>query len=471
MAQQHMAEQQPDRWGERLPRKLGLLSAIAVLVGTTIGSGIFRVPATIAGQLHAPGPVILAWVLGGLISLCGALTIAELAAALPRSGGIFAYLLEGFGPVPAFLFGWAEMTVIRPCALASIATIFAEYLGYFLPLTPTAARVVAVVAIGCVALINYVGVRQAAALMNVMTTVKYSALAVLAILAFTAGSGSVSHYVPLCGRSCELPLLATALIPILYTYDGWANLSYVSGEVKNPQRTLPLALILGTFAIVVVYLVVNLAFIYLVPLPEMARSNLVAATAAQRIELLGSSGGAVIAAVVLVASFSGLNGSIMTGPRVVFAMAERGLFFRAIARVSPKFETPSVAIGLAAALGTLYACQNDFAELAGKFVLGSWPFYALAVAAAFVLRRRRPGLPRPYLCWGYPIVPALFIAVSIGMTLNALWTDPVNTSLTFAVILAGVPAYFIWFAWTRRARRGLETAPALQAEPPHITRD
>ncbi|MBS0421306.1 MAG: amino acid permease [Proteobacteria bacterium] len=433
----------PDRWGERLPRTLGLTSAIAVLIGTTIGSGIFRVPATIAHQLHAPGPVLLAWILGGLISLCGALTIAELAAAMPRSGGVFAYLLEAFGPLPGFLFGWAELTIVRPCALASIATIFSEYLGYFFPLTPSTARVVAVVAIACVALINYSGVGRAAAVMNVMTTLKYGALAALACLAFTAGSGNKAHFLPLCNQSCEWPLLVSALIPILYTYDGWGNLSYVSGEIKDPQRTLPLALILGTVAIIVIYLIVNTAFIYLVPLPEMAHSNLIAATAAQRIGLFGGFGGAAISAVVLISTFSGLNGSIMTGPRILFAMAERGLLFKSVARISPRFATPSVAIWLAAGLGALYASQNDFAQLASKFILGSWPFFALAVAGVFVLRRTRPDLARPYRTWGYPVVPVVFIVVSIGMTANALWTDPVNTSLTFAIIAAGLPLYYL----------------------------
>ena len=451
-----------DSWGERLPRNLGLLSAVAVLVGTTIGSGIFRVPATVAAQLQGPGPVILAWVLGGLVSLCGALSLAELASAMPRSGGVFAYILEAFGPLPAFLFGWAEMTVIRPAALAGIATIFAEYLGYFIPLTSGRARAVAAAAIVAVALINYFGVRRAAALMNLMTFVKYSALAVLAVLAFTVGSGSLAHFTPLGGSGFDLSLLASALIPILYTYDGWGNLSFVGGEVRNPQRTLPQALILGTLAILAVYLMINLAFIYLVPLSEIANSKLIAATAAQQIPLLGGYGGSLIAALVIVSTFSGLNGSLMTGPRVVFAMADRGLFVRIVARVSPRFETPSVAIGLAAGLGVVYVSQNDFAQLAGRFILGVWPFYVLAVAAVFVLRRKRPDLPRPYRCWGYPIVPALFIVASLGMTLNALWTDPVSSSITFGIILAGVPVYYAWLTFTRRPAAATVTETACE---------
>ncbi len=446
-----------DAWGERLPRRLGLWSAIAVLVGSTIGSGIFRVPAGVAERLQEPGPVMLAWVLGGVIALCGALTLAELAAALPRSGGVFAYLLEGFGPFPAFLFGWSELTVIRASALGAIATIFAEYLGYFIQLTPPQVRYIAAGAVVLAGVLNYVGVQSAARFMNLITVLKYGALAGLTLLAFTAGEGSASHFTPAWSGGVQLSLLGTALISIMWTYDGWADLSFMGGEVKDPGRTLPLALIMGTGAIVVVYLLLNVAYIYLVPLAEMAMSPLIAATAAERITLFAGAGGAIISGVVMVSCLGALNGSMMTGPRIFFAMADRGLFFRAIARVSPRYQSPSVAIWLATVLGVVYVLFNDFQQLADKFILGIWPFYALAVAAVFVLRRTRPDLPRPYLTWGYPVVPLLFLLASVGMVLNALWTDPLNTGITFGIILAGIPVYL---AWRARAGPMPETAAA-----------
>lgn len=442
---------QPDAWGERLPRHLGLGSAIAVLVGSTIGSGIFRVPAGVAGRLHDPGPVLLAWVIGGLVALFGALTYAELAAALPRSGGVFAYILEGFGPLPAFLFGWSELTVIRASALGAIATIFAEYLGYFVRLDPEQVRWVAAGAILGMGALNYIGVNSAAFVMNLTTIAKFGALAALGLLAFTAHPGDASHFTPAWPSGVNLSLLGTALIAIMWTYDGWADLSFMGGEVKNPGRTLPLALILGTAAIVLVYLLLNVAYIYLVPLPEMAGAKLIAATAADRIPLLAGAGGAVVSGIVILSCFGALTGSMMTGPRIFFAMADRGLFFRSIARVSPRFQSPSVAIWLATALGITYVLLNDFQQLADKFILGIWPFYALAVAAVFVLRRTRPDLPRPYRTWGYPVVPLLFLLASVAMVVNALWTDPVNTGITFAIILAGIPVYFGWRAWSARA--------------------
>jgi basic amino acid/polyamine antiporter, APA family len=437
-----------DAWGERLPRHLGLWSAVAVLVGSTIGSGIFRVPASVADRLQDPGPVLLAWVIGGILALFGALTLAELAGAMPRSGGVFAYILEAFGPLPAFLFGWSELAVIRASALGAIATIFAEYLGYFIPLTPFQVRLVAATGVVAVGLLNYLGVSRASVVMNLVTILKYGALAVLGLLAFSAGEGSWDHFSPAWGSSLNVSLIGTALIAIMWTYDGWADLSFMGGEVKNPGRTLPMALIIGTAGILLIYLLLNLSYIYLVPLPEMARSPLIAATAAERIPLLGRYAGGIISLVVMVSCFGTLHGSMMTGPRIFFAMADRGLFFQSIARVSPRYQSPSVAIWLATVLGVIYVLLNDFQQLADKFILGIWPFYALAVAAVFVLRRIRPDMPRPYRTWGYPVVPILFLLASVGMMANALWTDPVNTGITFGIILVGLPVYYAWRAWS-----------------------
>ncbi|HTD30909.1 MAG TPA: amino acid permease [Steroidobacteraceae bacterium] len=432
-----------DQWGERMPRSVGLLQTIAVSVGVAIGSGIFRVPATVAAQLQAPGAILLCWVLGGIIALCGALTVAELAGALPRSGGIFAYLLEAYGPVPAFLFGWTELVVIRAAALGAIATIFAEYLGYFWPLTPQQVRYAAALAIAVIGAINYVGVQRAAALQSITTALKYAALLGLGLLAFTARGGSGAHFSSPWGAGMSLSLLATALIPVLWTYDGWADPATMAGEISDPQRTLPRALIAGALCVMLVYLVVNVGFLYALAPAQMADSSLIAATVAERIPLLGSAGAGAIAAAVVLAAFSGLNASMMTGSRVFFAMADRGLFFRFAARISPRFHSPSVAIALATVLGAAYVLENDFAQLADKFVLGIWPFYALTVAAVFVLRRTRPDLVRPYRVWGYPVVPAVFLLASVLMVANALISDPHNTGITFLIILAGVPVYWV----------------------------
>jgi amino acid transporter len=427
-----------------MPRSVGLLQTVAVSIGITIGSGIFRVPATVAAQLQAPGAMLLCWVLGGIIALCGALTIAELAGALPRSGGIFAYLLEAYGPLPAFLFGWTELVVVRAAALGAIATIFAEYLGYFWPLSEHGVRCTAALAIVFIGALNYLGVQRAAALQSLTTALKYAALLILGLLAFTARGGSVAHFAARAPAPWSLSLLATALIPVMWTYDGWADPATMAGEIRDPQRNLPRALIAGALCVMLVYLIVNVGFLYALAPAQMSGARLIAASVAQRIPLLGGAGGAVIAAAVVLAAFSGLNGSMMTGSRVFFAMADRGLFFRFVARVSPRFHSPSIAIALASVLGVAYVLANDFAQLADKFILGIWPFYALAVAAVFTLRRTHPQLERPYRVFGYPLVPLIFLAASVLMVGNALVADPRDTGLTFLIIAAGVPAYGLW---------------------------
>ena len=434
---------------DRLPRNLGLWSAAAVLVGTTIGSGIFRVPSEVARDVGAAGPMLLVWVLGGLVTLTGALSIAEMAAAFPRSGGIFAYILESEGRFWAFLYGWSELTVIRASAIGGISSIFAKYLGQFITLTSQQERYVAALTIVVIACLNYVGISYASVLMNITTILKYGALVGLGLFAFTAGT----HAAPAAPSAVVVTASAilTALVPVMYTYDGWSNLSFIGGEVKDPGRNMPRALILGTSAIVLIYLVVNAAYLYLLPVPAIASAERVAATAAEQIPMFGSAGAAIIAGIVMVSCFGSVNGSIMTGPRVFFAMSDRGLLFPLVARVSPRFKTPSVAIWLAAALAVAYVLQNSFAQLADRFVLGTWPFYALAVIGVFILRRKRPDLPRPYRTFGYPVTPALFLLASVGMMANAIYTNPKDNVVTFGIILAGIPVYGAWRIWERRS--------------------
>ena len=431
-----------------MPRTVGVWSAVVVLVGVTVGSGIFRVPATVAGFLHSPGPAMLCWLIGGLVALTGALSVAELAAALPRSGGIFAYLLETYGKLPAFLFGWTELAVIRASALGATATIFAEYLGYFIPLTAAEVHEVAALAILVVGTINYIGVRRAVAVLAPATAAKFAALLVLGVLAFTAVSGASAHHRVLWQGGAQVSLIATALVPVMWTYDGWADVSFMGGEIYQPQRTLPLALILGTCCVMLAYLLVNLGFWYALPADDIAHAPLVATTVATHIPLFGSAGVAVIAVVVLVSTFSGLHASLMTGSRVLFAMGDRGLLFRSVGRVSPWFQSPSTAIWLSTGLGVAYVLQSNFAQLADRFVLGLWPFYVLTVAGIYVLRRTRPDLPRPYRTWGYPVVPALFLIASLWMLGNSLLTDPSDTGITLLVIVAGIPVYYVWRKFT-----------------------
>jgi amino acid transporter len=404
------------------------------------------VPSSIAADVGTVGAIMLIWIVGALVALFGALTLAELASIYPRTGGIYVFLKETYGPVPAFLFGWTELLVIRPSALGAIAMIFAEYLHYLLPEPFQATfpvRLVAAAAIILLALANIRSVSWGAAVQNISTVAKVAALVGLAVVAFIWGGGAEGSLAePVTFTPLSWGGFGVALIAVLWAYDGWADLTFMAGEVRDPGRTLPRALMGGTLAIIAIYLVVNMAYLYVLPVHEMAGSRLVAAAAAEKIFM--TAGAAIVSAMVMLSAFGALNGSTMTGPRIFFAMAEDGLFFRPIAAVHPRFQTPYMAIGLAAALGVIYVSVRTFEQLADAFILGIWPFYILAVGAVFLLRRRRPDIERPYRTLGYPVVPLVFLLASIAIMLNSLIRQPATTMISFGVIIAGVPAYYIW---------------------------
>lgn len=448
----------PDRWGERLPRKLGLLSAIAVVIGSTIGGGIFRTPAIIADRVPSPLWMLGVWVLGGLLALCGALTYAELGAMFPRSGGVFVYLREGFGRMPAFLFGWTELIVIRASALGAIAIPFAEYLlrslGYDPRVEPYAGAVhyVAAAAILITATFNYIGIKWSALVLNLTTAAKYLALLLLVALAFGVGHGDFSHFTRADGP-VRPGLFGLSLVSVLWVYDGWGDLSFVGGEVKDPERNLPRAFILGTLAVIAIYMLANAAYLYMLPVSLMRHSQLVAADSAQLI--IGRFGVGLVAVVVMISTFGTLAGSMLTGPRIFFAMSDHGLFFRSLAQVHPRFKTPARAIALTATLAIVFTLLRGFEGLADTFVLAIWPFYALAAAAVPVLRRRDPKRARPVRTFGYPVTPFLFVLAAVAILTNAAITKPQDPLIAFGVILAGVPAYLWW-----RSREGSGGAPA-----------
>src|SRR5262245_16931583 len=444
-----------------LPRKLGLLSAIAVLIGSTIGSGIFRSPAGIAQKIPDESLFFLAWIAGGICVMAGALTYAELAGALPYTGGVFVYLREAFGRLPAFLFGWAELTILRASALGAIATVFSEYLLRILgvPAGSDLVHYVAAAAILLVALFNFLGMNIGAAIQNLTTGAKYAALLVLVLASFLLHSNVSTGPAPLAAvPSSSVSLFGLALISILWVYDGWADVTFLSGEVRNPRRNLPLALIIGTSAVIVIYLLANLAYAHIFSLEQVANSKLVAADVAAA--LVGNVGVNLVSIAVMISAFGTLNGSMMTCPRIFFAMADSGLLFKNIEAVQPQYKTPHVAIALAAVMASAFVMVRNFDQLADTFVLGVWPFYAGGVAAVYVLRRKRPELQRPYKVWGYPITPAIFLAAALFLLGNAIVTDFANTSAllrglttpegtgttlaVFAILLAGVPVFWLW---------------------------
>ncbi len=434
-----------------LPRTLGLWSSVALVIGITIGSGIFRSPAGIAQKVPNASLMIGLWALGGAITLCGALSLAELAAALPETGGLYAYLREGWGRLPAFLFGWSELVLIRASALGGIAIVFGDYLlrslGVDPGVHPTLSRALSAGAIAFAAAANIRGANVGAAIVGVATWMKFAALAVLVLASFALGSGhgaSAAHFTAASGQPVALGAMGLALVSILWAYDGWADLSFASGEVKDPTRNLPRAIILGTVAIVAIYVLTNIAYLYVSPIDAVAQSPLVAADT--MLALFGRTGVALVSIFVMISSFSSLNGSMLASPRVFFAMADDRLFFPAIARVHPRYRTPYVAILLAALLGIALVMSRSFERLTDTFVLAIWPFYALGVAAIYRLRRSAPEMARPYRAIGYPLVPALFIVAVAAFVVNSLVHDTTNSVITFALIGAGIPIFYAFFA-------------------------
>jgi amino acid transporter len=436
-----------------LVRRLGLWSSIGIVIGITIGSGIFRTPAGIATRVPDPRLMMSVWLLGGFITMCGALSVAELAGALPHTGGLYVYLREGWGRLVAFLFGWSELVLIRASALGAISTVFGEYLLRSIGIDPAAheawADYLSAGAIVFAALVNVRGVQFGAAIVGMSTVTKFSALAFLVAASFLIGGGHGATLTNFMAGEAHVKagLFGLALISVLWAYDGFADLSFASGEVANPQRNLPRAIIFGTLGILVIYLSANAAYLYVSPVDTVARSRLIAADTMYA--LFGQIGVVLVSVVVMISAFGSLNGSMLASPRVFFAMADDGLFFRTVARVHPDYKTPYVAILLAAALGVTFVLTRTFEQLADTFVLSIWPFYAFGVAAIYRLRASRPDLPRPYKVIGYPVVPAIFIAGVVYLVLNALITDTLWTSVTFAIVFAGVPVYYAMFAKPR----------------------
>jgi amino acid transporter len=386
--------------------------------------------------------MLLVWVVGGLVAMCGALALAEVAALYPDAGGMYVYLREAFGPLTAFLFGWLYL-IVMPAGAGAIALVFAEYLGRLVPLTLGQIRGVAVALIVLLAAAQYRSLRFGAAIQNASTIAKVGAIMGMTAAAFLLGAPGGGAW---SGGPTATPAtwsgFGLGVVAVLWAYNGWQDVTCLSGEVRDPGRALPRAIVGGTLTVVAVYLLANLAYLRVLSIEEIARSPLVAADLAVR--LVGPVGRGLIAALVCVSTFGSLNAVLMAIPRVFWAMADDGLFFRTVAAVHPRYRTPHMAITSLAALAILYLALRSFEQLIEAFVLASLPFWALGVASVIVLRRRRPELARAYRTPGYPVVPLLFVAAMIALVGNSFWEHPETTVTSLGAIAAGVPLYYGW---------------------------
>ncbi len=435
-----------------LQRRLGLWSSVAVLIGITIGSGIFRSPAGIAAKLPGPLPLMAVWVAGGVVALCGALSLAEIASVYPKTGGIYAYLRECWGRMPAFLFGWAEFIIIRAAAIGAISLTFAEYslrvAGFDASVAPYSdwSHWLAALAIIVTSAFNIVGMRWGSLIQNITTVAKYAGLLIIAVMAIAIGLPKTGgHFTPMAPPgSFSVGAFGLALVSVLWAFDGWADVSFVGGEIKDPQKNLPRALIIGTVAVVVIYLLANMAYLIVFPVDQIAKSKLVAADVAQY--LVGAWGVTMVGLTVMLSTFGSLNGTMLASPRIFFAMADDGLFFKQVAKVHPKYETPWVAISLSCALGVGFVLLRTFEQLADAFVTAIVPFYMMAIAGIFVLRRRKDHAPA-FRTPLYPIAPIIFLLSTTFLIVTALVDETTRwpALAVFGAILAGIPVYLFAF--------------------------
>lgn len=429
-----------------LPRVLGFISVVGIVVGTMIGSGIFIVPANIAGAVQSPILLLAVWVVGGILSFFGALSFAELSAIFPQAGGMYVYLREAYGSLIAFLFGWTMFLVIDSGSMATLAVAFSsKYLPQFLKLSYWETKAVAVSLIIFLSVINYLGVRWGAFVQNLLTVIKFSALVGVCSVVFIFAKGNVSNFVWPAPSSFSLDLIGkfgVAMVASLWALKGWEVVSFSAGEVKRPEKNLPLGILAGILIVIFIYLAANLAYLYAFPASEMAKSNRIGSDAMNF--AIGPLGASLVAVAILFSISGAINGHILTGPRVYFAMARDGIFFHNIAKVHPRFLTPHVSIMAIGIWSVLLCFTGTFEQLFTFVVFGLWIFFGLTVATVIIFRKKRPDLPRPYRTWGYPLTPVLFILSALFISLNTLVNEFWNSFAGLAIIFLGIPAYLYW---------------------------
>jgi APA family basic amino acid/polyamine antiporter len=442
---------------EGLVRAIGLGSAVLLVIGNVIGSGIFLTTGVMANAVPSASLLLAAWVLGGLLAIAGGLTYAEMGAMYPRSGGLYVFLKEAYGPLWAFLFGWAGLLVMVTGSVAAVAVGFATYFSYFVPSLSLAHEVLAVplpwgvfslkagqlVAAGSIAIlaaVNYVGVRSGNAVQALMTVLKVAALVALplAALAVRRVDPAFTPVLP------DVPRLASsfgvAMIAVMWTYEGWYYVAFAAGEIRDPARNVPRALVLGTLALTAIYVAANLAYLLALSIDEMRGVERIAERAVTA--LVGSAGGALVAATVAVSTFGCNAASVIGMSRMCYAMAADGQFFRTAAAIHPRYRTPHVAIVISCAWAAILCLTGSYEQLFTYVTFAAVLFFVLGGLAVFRLRWIRPDAPRPYRTWGYPVVPAVFVVGSFVLVVNTLVERPIESLAGLALVALGIPAYW-----------------------------
>jgi basic amino acid/polyamine antiporter, APA family len=449
----------------QLVRAIGLRGATLLVITNVIGSAIFLTPGTMAAILPSTSLLLLAWIAGGVITLCGGLTYAEMGAMYPRSGGLYVFLEEAYGPLVAFLFGWAGMLVILTGSVATVAVGFAKYFSYFVPALSTdrvvaavpmpwgawaisAGQIVAAISILALGAVNYVGIESGNRLQATLTVVKIAALAAIPVLAIALHPTipALTPIVPPIARPAAA--FGLVMIAVMWAYEGWYYVPFCAGEIAEPQRTVPLALVFGIVSLIAIYLSVNLAYMLALPLPEIRGVERIAEKAV--IALVGPIGARFVAATVVVSTLACNAAAVIAVSRACYAMAADGLFFRQAAAIHPRYRTPHIAIVMTCAWAALLTLTGTYEQLFTWVTFASVVFGVLGGLAVFRLRRRRPDAIRPYRVWGYPVVPALFVAGLGALVVNTLTEKPVESLVGIALVALGLPAYVYWSGGSRR---------------------
>jgi len=429
-----------------LARKLGPLDATMIVVSGIIGSGIFTNPYLVARQVDTPFLILAVWIAGGVIALCGAFVFAELSTVLPRVGGQYAFFREAFHPLIGFLHGWSLLLIIQSGATAAVAVTCGDYIGRLAGLPESATTPLAIAILIALVVFHSSGIKPGAVLINLITIGKTLAIAVLIIGAFTLADRHGITMGPLIPPRLHggglLSAFFAGLVPTMFAYGGWQNSNFVVEEMRDPERNLPRAILIGVAIVITVYVAANIAYVHVLTAPGLAATKTPAAALAT--EIAGKTGADVLSILVIVSTFGFLNLALMTAPRVYYAMAKDGLFFASVARVSPRTHVPIVAIATQGVLAVVFVLSNTYGQLVGYAVYADWIFFALAAVALIVFRKTRPDAPRPHKTPLYPVVPVVFIVAGIGIVVNTFFTDTFNAVMGSIIIALGVPVFVLW---------------------------
>lgn len=443
---------QPSSWHmtETLKRTLGSRDLTLLVIGNVIGSGIFLSPASVLKQSGESLSIAVAvWLVGGILSLMGALSYAELGGMDPGAGGLYAYIRDGFGKFPAFLYGWTLFFVIGAGTIATLAVAAADYLTQFTPMSPVQKSVVAVALIVSMAVINVRGTSGSASVQNFGTYVKVLAIVAMSVVFFALGKGTSLPTVAHTVMPVSVSGVGLSIISVLWAYEGWQYVTFVAGEAKDPQRTIPRSLIIGTVILIVIYIVANLAYAAALGTSRMAASERVAGEAMA--EVLGPTAGKAVALAIIISMYSAAHATVITVPRVYFAMARDGVFFHKLGEIHSRYGTPAIAIVTSCAVAVVLALTGTFEQLLTYVVFIGWIFYALGAATVIALRIKRPNAYRAFRVPGYPFTPALFVLAAAAIVGNTIVSQPVQSAIGIGVVLLGAPVYLLW------RRRGGET--------------